>query len=578
MSKLGTMPNVEDIFPDTDTSVETFKEILSHLSKTDTLIWCFRINHILGEFNKKTDEQIQIAQLFFSKDQIDKMKPDDPDIRFTVTTKGAATLLAKWACVLCDDKETDGSTFEDPKVREEFAKALLISNQYWLKNSGMDRLALDEPIEIKRREMLCAFRQNAAGSESRLQPPINGIAKGYQMFIEPGFFPAEHASFQEEFQSVAKYSIEDYYICLTYLVSGQGPDIIDGKKLIDVEQAIGSVPEDFKPTFRQFFDNESQDINELTEAFWKDCDPSKIEDIADTPGFNDTPLRTKPIFRIHDGRMIVMDPILFFAKTTDGPMFTLLKTGNYEPKSLIGEFGKSFEKYAQKYLGKMFVVSNSYHYPLLDNKGNEHADACISHNEDLVLIEMKASFLPQEKVINNDNEEYVRLLKERYVWDPKKNEAKGVTQLANSIKKIASDRGSNDSVDLSGVKTVFPLLLVHDELIDAHMHPHFFHNEFIDQLSPDKIVDNYLIKGDLLISPLILMTMEDLESVSFLVKRGFSLIELFKGYTTTFPERLESLHNYYAYKELDLKVCQILATQGLKNIQKTKDRLFPKST
>jgi len=587
-------PNVQDVFPDTTDSFEEFKNLLGQLSRIDGLIFCSRVNHILGKFpvtpaEKKIHKQENIARLFFKEEQVARMLNDGTKQRgfdeIAVATKGSSTLLARWICACCDNKEGDGKTFENEAIREIFAKALLIANQLWQRSMNMERLLDDVPEKEARFNMLSICRQNSAGSQAKEQPLITGIGKGVNMFFEPAYFSSVRPTFFEEFKEATGMTVEDYYTCITYITSGMEPDIRDGKVIGRLDQAIESVPDDFKATFSKFFELEAQSTDDLLKTFWGDCDPLALTDFADAPPFNDRMLRDRPIMTTPDGRMIIFDPVIFHDKAVDGALFTLLKLKKVDGTALFGDFGDAFEDYIHEVLKGIYPKSSLYdllstplEYQLKeDSEPSELTDACLDYGEDIVLFEIKASFLKQDNIIYNDNDKYVAMLREKYVTDDD-GSPKGVTQLANAINVLNDEKCKVVDRDFTKVKRIFPVLLLHDDLIDSILHSHFFHNEFKNALEPDRELKNgYFVKGKFHVAPLTLMTVENLESLEFsILKKGLSLKDVLENYVDTYPDRIRSLHYYFGASNQDLFVNQRLATSGLEMITKTKNRLFPK--
>ncbi|MCK5018428.1 MAG: hypothetical protein KAS32_15320, partial [Candidatus Peribacteraceae bacterium] len=162
-------PKIENIFPGTTSDFQTFISLLNSLSLTDSLMFCMRVNHILLDWNKThEDKQRNIAQLFFSEEEIGKMFTGSPRIssfsELLIVSKGSITHLARWIVMYCQDQEGDGTTFKDPKIRQIFAKALLIINDVWSQDIQMEHMLDDVPIEETRYNLLSTFRQNSAGS------------------------------------------------------------------------------------------------------------------------------------------------------------------------------------------------------------------------------------------------------------------------------------------------------------------------------------------------------------------------------------------------------------------------------
>ncbi|MCK5018882.1 MAG: hypothetical protein KAS32_17605, partial [Candidatus Peribacteraceae bacterium] len=410
------------------------------------------------------------------------------------------------------------------------------------------------------------------------------IGKGVSMFIDPGYFGNQHPEFAKQFQQVTGISIEDYYICHTYLTSNTNSKV-DGKALFEFEQAVNSVAEEFRPIFASFLELESQDISDLRKAFWGDFEKESLSDFSDAPPFNDRELRTRPFFRTQDGRIIIIDPGLYFDKITDGPLFTMFGVGKAE--YFIHKFGYAFEKAVHDYLRKLYPISplnDRLSCPLMrqaigtEPSSVELTDACLDYGEEMIIFEIKASFLRQDTVLENDNEKYVAMLREKYVLTSD-GEPKGVTQLANTIIGLENDKYEAVDRDFSIVSKIFPVLLVHDELIDAPMHPHFFANEFIQALKPDEVLQNgFLKKGRFLVAPIALMTFEDLENLEFSIRRnGFSLKDALQRYIEMYPDRLQSFHNFCVEAQYQPYAGQIFAQVNLDFLAKTKDRLFPQN-
>lgn len=584
-------PKVENVFPGIEGDFATFTSLLKELSLTDTLIFCFRVNHILSEWKKThEDKQKEIVGLFFTPEEIQRIFSGSPRIssynELSITTRGPMMVLIQWASMFCKDHKDDGNTFKDPAVRQKFAKAMLIADDLWQKAIKMERMLEDVSTEQARYNLLSTFRQNAAGTHQPTQHGNIFVAKGYAMFVDPGYFPERHKEFADQFQAVSGMSIEDYYICLTYIAANVLDGKINGKSAGRIDQALDSVPAEFRDTFQKFFTLETQDAAAIKKALWGNTQQSSVTSFDDAPAISDRSFRARPFFITADGRFMVIDPVLYLDKMMDGPLFTLLQAGSAKAEYFFQEFGYAFEASVREYL-KSFYPSSKFSdrlsCPLLrepkggERESSEVTDGCLDYGDEMILFEMKATFLRQEKIIGNDNEEYVQMLRERYVMTSD-GEAKGVTQLANTIMRIESGEYTPVGRDFSIVKKIYPVLLVHDELIDAPMHPYFFANEFVKALKPDETLPNgFRKKGRFLVAPVTLMTVEDLENLEFLIRRkGFSLRDALAKYVELYPDRKEGFHNACLDAGYQLYATQVLAEKGLEIIRKTRAKLFPK--
>ncbi len=582
-------PKVSNVFPGTESDFVTFISLLKQLSLTDTLIFCFRVNHILAEWKKSLAEKQQnIARLFFTPEEIERMFSGSPRIRsfdeIAITIKGPMLLLTQWTVMFCDNQESDGNTFKDPAMRQTFAKAMLIANDLWQKAIKMERMLEPVSTEEARYNLLCTFRQNAAGNHLPTQHGSLKAAKGYEMFIDPGYFPKRHPEFAEKFQAVSGLSVEDYYTCLVYMASNIFDGKIDGKSFFQKQQGIDSVDADFRPTFAKFLELETQNTDDIRHALWGDMQRSDVHRFEDAPPLHDRALRARPFFVTADGRVMLMDPVLFMDKMMDGPLFTLLRSG--KAAYFFQEFGHAFEAFVHEYLKNLYPASalnDRLSCPLFrapkggERNPQEITDACLDYGKEIVLFEIKATFLRQEKIIGGDNEEYVAMLRERYVMTPE-GEAKGVTQIANVITRLGSGEYQAVGRNFSTVKKIYPVLLVHDELIDSTMHPYFFANEFVKALKPDAMLPNgFLRKGRFLVAPMTLMTFENLENLEFSIrKRGFSLKDALEKYAEMYPDRRESFHTFCGDAGYQAYATQLFAQTSLDILKKTRERLFAK--
>ena len=122
----------------------------------------------------------------------------------------------------------------------------------------------------------------------------------------------------------------------------------------------------------------------------------------------------------------------------------------------------------------------------------------------------------------------------------------GYKQLAKSIRKISTHEWRPAGLDLTRTKRVYPILLVHDDLLDAPLFGNFLAGEFKCQLQPDSLDrTGWMTKGRFRVAPLIVMTIDDLECLEKSLCK-FTLVNLLKVYTDAGPERLASLNNFLA--------------------------------
>jgi len=74
IKQLGIFLPVSEVFPDTKSDFDTFKSLLSNLSRTDAIFWCARINLIISdpESDHLTKQQAGLNQ-FFTTEEINRV-------------------------------------------------------------------------------------------------------------------------------------------------------------------------------------------------------------------------------------------------------------------------------------------------------------------------------------------------------------------------------------------------------------------------------------------------------------------------------------------------------------------------
>lgn len=280
-----------------------------------------------------------------------------------------------------------------------------------------------------------------------------------------------------------------------------------------------------------------------------------MESLDKSAIYNYLPLREKPILRSEDDRAIILDPIFYNEKASIGPLFILTK--NKTPgkaNQVFGAFGKAFENYTCDIFKRMFPDINGKKQLLykLEKEGQDknkfEIDACVNKDRRSVIFEIKAVWIREDKILNEDYKDYLEHLREKYGVVEKSDgqKIKGVGQLARIINNISSNKFRTEDQDFNQLDEVYPVLLVYDTFLTAPVYGNFLGEEFEKLLKPDrKNASGDLIKNNLFIHPLIIMTIEDLENLEFSIKH-FDFIQLLSDYSKACPDRLASLKNYIA--------------------------------
>lgn len=133
-----------DIFPELPDDLAEVKRLLRGLSRTDTLLWCARLNLLMGHPTREDPRDVQrhCVWVFFKADEaarLDRVAQNygGPE-HITVFFRGQLLELLRWTSLFSKDKPGDGTTFDDPSVRRCFARAALLASEY-LGSTGLSR-------------------------------------------------------------------------------------------------------------------------------------------------------------------------------------------------------------------------------------------------------------------------------------------------------------------------------------------------------------------------------------------------------------------------------------------------------
>ena len=544
--KTGIFLPVSEVFPDMQSDFETFKSLLFSLSLTDTLFWCGRLNLIISdpESDHLTKQQAGLSQ-FFTPEEINKVndfvKKNGGVQEVTIFFRGQLLELIRWVVLFCSDFPEDGTTFEDPIIRRNFAKAVLIASDIWSNRIFGNRFSSEGDQTIARKRALGAIRKSIEGT-ARAHYLIESLGRGWHLFSE---FKKYYKPFEGEFQKETDLSIEEYYCCLAAIaVNFTNPKIKSG--LMNVREMDNSTL--YGSALKKFINLESQTVDELKPALWGNTTASNLDNSA-IPDFNYLPIREKPIFRTKDGRAIILDPVFYAEKMTVGPLFLLPREKREEAFTC---FGKAFEDYVCSILGRMFPdlsgVTNKRLTCNISGKDQDgqvfEIDACLNDLTEVVLFEVKTGFIREENILDDDYERFLKELRKKYVEGPDGN--KGIGQLVRLIQILASKKWLGENQEFDQVKRIYPVIVVHDSLVSAPVYGQFFASEFLRLLIPNTITQvGECTKRELNITLPIVITINDLENLETSIEH-FGFRDLLSDYSKSCPDRVESLHNFIA--------------------------------
>jgi hypothetical protein len=569
-------------FPNERNDFQEFREILKQLSLTDMLFWCARFIQIMSTSAIKDDLAKQNYVLkFFTPNQIDLLnrfaKQQGGAHNVRIVFRGQLLELLRWALLYSQDRPGDGETFSHPAVQQYFVKACLIASEIWA-----DRVYEGD---IKPRTGSASLNQIRRVIDCSAPTVEETTAAGRTESLIMHHLKARYPALDFQFQEIMKMSLEDYYSCasaiaLNYLPRAiPSPDENDRPAIFHEDEFWKTTPH-MRAELLRFLDVESQTATQLKYRLWGEA----TEATPATCGpFDYRPLRDRPILRARDGRHIILDPNFMVDKLTVGPLFhissALRAYKGANKRAVFPAFGLAFEDYARELLQTVYfqqsqILAKDFSSPFLrmpkgkEGEVQEICDGCLNDVSNLVLLELKARWIADEAVYS-DNPNH-------YLSDLKKKAGEGTEQLALAIEKLEPKDWIPVDQDLERVKTVYPVLVVYDRLLDAIGHAQFLAEEFAkflgaekDQLSP------WLKKGRWRIAPLTVVTVETLELLQTSLKY-FTLVEMLHDYTVKHPSRDVTLPSYLGTSKFQksLRASVFLAKKGLQFLGRTQKRVF----
>lgn len=590
LNPVGVFLPYDAVFSDGPMSFDHFKQIVKSLSRTDTLFWCARLNLILADphVDEKSKQQCCL-DYFFTPQQIQVLnsyiKGRESSAKVSVVLRGTLLELIRWVCLLSSDHPDDGETFKKSKVRNAFAQVLLMASEFWGQRiySG-DVFGKGDTIEEKRRNALPITRR--VMMETSIHPrPFEALVRGRTLFKD--FMPLHYSGFDSAFHDTTGISIDSYYDCasmfLSHCINTEAKSGVGSKTesgIFTFAACVKAAPH-MERQFRAYFNLQSCTTDEVRDGIWeKATEPDRFMN-----EYNLKPLRERPILAASGDRWIIVDPLLYVEQQSIGPLFQLMKNRSKKDANALTEaFGHSFEDYVGSILQRIYPYSGSQLAKRLCCNVRDEADSSVQIADfalddisDIVLIETKTAFIPDDKVDPCYVESYLNCLQQRYCEDAGRK--KGYGQLARSVQMLSSGKWKPADMDISQAKRIFPVLLVHDDLLDAPPHCWYFANEFRTALDPDTIeFGEWMVKGRFRVAPLVVMTISDLECLESSLSK-FTLVDLLKAYSTTTPDRLVSLNNFLAassaqfplYRNRSLAAdCDRILADGLRRVFPTR--------
>ncbi|MGB8683011.1 MAG: hypothetical protein WCD12_09020 [Candidatus Binatus sp.] len=525
---------------------ETLKSLLEPLDLKEVLFITARLNLIVSDkVNDDSREvhwslrlqklQSELVLNFFNEEQVSrissylKARKAGPG-SWQAFFRGQLLELVRQACVFCSERPDAIRIETDSMQRARFAEAALIASDLWSERVYQGRFTGPEDLEDKRLNMLGPFRRSH--TETSFGPDLpTAFVRGKRLICE--LLTDECRDFEDLFRSKTNLSLDEYYTwLLVFLTQSLGFTSAPGTPRVQVMRELNihfcdEVP-NLREGFRRFIDCESQTVAELKAALGNEDEPYDLNVI-----------RRRPILVASDGRAMTIDPVFLAEKACVGPLFRVGLNRGFDA------FGMAVERYGQELLRNMYPLGSAgllydrLKCPLEgrneNGRGVQLADAFLGGGLECVFFEIKGKWL-REDVLARAPEDYQKHIREKYSGNV------GVGQLARNISKLAKEEWRAEGDELSGVKCVFPVMVVYDDRLDAPLHVRFLAHEFARCLYGDDTL-GYIRIGKWVIAPLTVMTVDNLEALEASVHQ-FGLCELLRDYSRECVDRFVSLHNF----------------------------------
>lgn len=551
---MGLWVPVEAVFPDTHYDFRTFTSILRQLDLTDALFWCAQANMILShwsEDDRRTRQQNLLA-LCLSGEELDRANDfivsNGGYERAAAFFRGQMLDLARWVALYSSDREGGGKTFGDPQTRRWFAQAALMASEIWDRRVFGNRLSEADSPDIGWKKLLGPSTK--AYEATRSAPhTARVLGRGWALFKD--YFARYAPGFAEDFVAHAGLSGLEYYVCLAGMMS----HFMNPKRDCAFKCSELGCNTPFADRFQRFLSLESCSPHELREALWTGTGASLASD-AEAPPYTYKPLRARCILRAPTGSGIILDPALFSERASLGPLFLALRGREAAASNqLFNCFGHAFEAYACDILRRMFpgdskILANRLSVNVLGSTGSGsqvQIDAVLNDVTEVVLFEMKAAFVREDRMLSDDYEVVLEAVREKYgVTQDERGgiRTRGVGQLARTVNLLATKEYLGEYGEFAEARLVYPVLVTHDPFVGTPVYGRFLASEFARLLDPEQ-TDRVggMVKRDLRVMPLTVMTIDDLEDLETRTPSA-ALRDLLRDYLRSCPDEPRSLHDF----------------------------------
>lgn len=527
VGNVGIFVGARQLYPDVEPTEEKLIEILSGLERDAVIETCASINRIVSGYSTLShfERQNKVVGLILGQTEIDRLNAfarqrEDPR-KLTIFFRGQLFYLIKRTLIYCIKNGNGAPRLGSEEFNHRFVMAATIASELWGEATYKSPF-LDAAQEDKKCKALSSVHAGIDGA-STAEHLVVTLGRSWAMFRD--FFPKEFPDFQNRFTAYAGMRFEQYssYACglAYYLNSGgaAGP-VFQANSVFEnaTDTELGA----------RFLELESQSVDQLAE-------------VVRNGGWLRA-LRDRPILKLGNGNSVILDPRIYLEMLSVGPLFRILSTERRNSNTeIFSAYGNAFERLSQAALLRMYP-----HRELLidrfkanvtgkDSQGrNYEIDGVVFDAQTALLFEMKASWLPDEKLDMDNPATWVGAVLDKYANNTPGTRPLGIAQLARHVRMIA-ERSCGDQQRLfDDINEIHPILLVHDTHLGAPIYGKLINDKFQEFVGE--------IKG-IRVHPVTIITQADLEYIECSVE-NFSLRGLLHDFSKDCPDRVESLRDY----------------------------------
>lgn len=565
-----------DIFPGEQCSLDALRGCLEQLPLNLVLVMCTRANQVLTAPGPLTrlERQQRLANTLLTPEAGARLNNaartrdvNDPEKTAFLTRKGLLELV-RWALLLCDPSTPPLGGEWTQTEKDHFTRAALICS--WASETKIHRV-LNENTDIEAlKDIALVFFRTALDAGLSGVDPWRVIGRGRRLFLE--YLPKHYPDLDIDFRAAVGVLPLEYMSAAGALI---GMHLQLGNTMVMSDAVTLGQDTEYAAVYAAYQAHQISSAESLRAELWRSAQVPSCFDQA--PGFSLKPLRTKPVIAMDDGRGAIPDPLLLADSYMVGPLFQLLSVRN--ENEVFGAFGDAFEEYALDILSEMFPDGAGLHQVLHrkvccpDVEGEVfEVDACLDYIDRLVLVEAKAVFISDKCVVECDEQEFQRVLKEKYLYGER---PVGVGQLARAIRALSSGAWKGPDTGVSP-RLVYPVLVVHDRLLQEPLVNEFLAELLVTELGAESVPGSWQWKTHgLRFAPLTIVTIDDLEDLGS--SAGIDLLELLEAFSAAVPNRRGSLHDFVTSSDRfkgELRINQSLAKSATSFLRDCARRVF----